>query len=84
MLNLCVLVDGGWTIWSAWECDENIGEKRRFRECYNPAPLNGGQPCLGNNEEVDFCTKKLQYNRMMELIGMNISLASGSLTMFLI
>lgn len=53
---LCILVNGGWSTWSAWVdcfCDDQGREghsgRKRERTCSAPRPLNGGQPCVGPN-----------------------------------
>nr|CAH7768425.1 unnamed protein product [Callosobruchus chinensis] len=51
-------VDGGWSPWSPWSsCSTNCGEgyEIRQRKCNNPAPLNGGQYCKGNDVEYNVC-----------------------------
>lgn len=55
-------VDGGWTPWSPWSacrgpCDD-IGHRRRGRECANPPPSQDGLPCSGVDQEVETCYLK--------------------------
>ncbi|XP_027554826.1 complement component C8 alpha chain isoform X2 [Neopelma chrysocephalum] len=38
--------DGRWSCWSGWSPCQ-AGMSRRSRQCTNPAPQNGGQPCTG-------------------------------------
>ncbi|XP_060593449.1 neurogenic locus notch homolog protein 3-like [Ruditapes philippinarum] len=56
--NLCNVVDGNWTPWSAWSsCDVTCekGLQTRTRSCTNPAPQYGGQMCLGNSTDNKVC-----------------------------
>ncbi|XP_076315975.1 hemicentin-1-like [Tachypleus tridentatus] len=49
---------GGWSAWSSWgECSAscNSGQRRRFRNCNNPAPTNGGRACFGANQDTQTC-----------------------------
>nr|XP_053603195.1 netrin receptor unc-5-like isoform X2 [Plodia interpunctella] len=52
---LKVVVNGGWTTWSAWsDCFCEQGQRsgrRRERSCTAPPPLHGGIPCLGPEEQ---------------------------------
>nr|KAG5709520.1 hypothetical protein BaRGS_023202 [Batillaria attramentaria] len=57
--SLVVYLDGQWTAWSEWsECSATCGKgkKRRTRTCTDPAPLNGGDPCLGDQQAFVDCT----------------------------
>lgn len=52
-------VDGGWSPWSPWSnchgtCD-NVGHRKRTRECNNPPTSNGGTPCSGFDEQIESC-----------------------------
>lgn len=52
-------VDGGWAPWGPWSpcqgsCD-NIGHRRRSRDCINPPPSKDGIPCSGPDEQLDTC-----------------------------
>ncbi|KAH3755662.1 hypothetical protein DPMN_190360 [Dreissena polymorpha] len=47
---LCNVVNGGWSMWSAFGiCDVTCGNgtMTRTRQCNNPKPLNGGEDCQG-------------------------------------
>ncbi|XP_066994054.2 hemicentin-1 [Anabrus simplex] len=51
-------VDGGWNNWSPWsECTATcgIGQRKRYRKCYNPPPSQGGKACEGNKEQYESC-----------------------------
>ena len=53
-----VIVNGNWGQWDSWSgCSVSCGEgtRTRNRTCNNPAPLNGGDPCSGDNEETGNC-----------------------------
>lgn len=55
---MLLLVHGGWTDWSMWtKCTASCGrgEMKRYRTCTNPAPLNGGNDCVGLSGEKDDC-----------------------------
>ncbi|XP_030846158.1 signal peptide, CUB and EGF-like domain-containing protein 1 [Strongylocentrotus purpuratus] len=52
------IIDGGWNGWSPWsECPVTCGEgvHSRTRNCDNPEPQNGGQPCEGEGEQEEPC-----------------------------
>ncbi|XP_035826112.1 SCO-spondin-like [Aplysia californica] len=55
---LCV-VDGNWGSWGAWAtCSVTCatGSTTRARACDDPAPLNGGNYCVGDQDETTSCT----------------------------
>ncbi|XP_043526153.1 netrin receptor UNC5C-like isoform X3 [Frieseomelitta varia] len=57
-VSLTVYVKGGWSAWSAWsECHSRCakGGQKRTRTCTNPAPMNGGQPCMGPSQQKMDC-----------------------------
>ena len=62
-----------WSDWSTCEADfcsyDNI---TRTRQCNNPAPLNGGLNCDGNNTEISWC-----YNNSCPGMCMKISVVVG-------
>lgn len=56
---LTVYVNGEWSTWSTWsECSVRCGRgiQTRHRLCTNPAPLNGGEQCLGEATQRIDCT----------------------------
>lgn len=53
----CCPQNGGWSPWSNWSpcsvtCEK--GQRKRTRQCNNPAPVCGGT-CRGNAEEIEKC-----------------------------
>ncbi|VDI00055.1 Hypothetical predicted protein, partial [Mytilus galloprovincialis] len=51
-------IDGNWTNWSEWNiCSKSCGGgfMLRNRTCSNPEPLFGGEDCIGNNTDDNFC-----------------------------
>lgn len=53
-------VNGNWGDWGEFgECSEKFychkGHKTRKRECNNPSPREGGDPCPGTNTEKLEC-----------------------------
>ncbi|XP_055546342.1 hemicentin-1-like [Wyeomyia smithii] len=51
-------INGDWTPWTNWTpCSETCGFGRsiRWRSCANPAPRNGGLPCVGSESELQIC-----------------------------
>ena len=49
-------VNGGWGAWTSWSlCGDNC-QKTRVRNCNNPAPVNGGQNCIGNRIRSTACS----------------------------
>jgi len=50
---------GGWGQWTSWgECSRSCGTGAQFRsrQCDNPRPAYGGQPCIGEKEEFRICS----------------------------
>lgn len=52
-------IDGSWAPWSPWSrcigpCDD-MGRRRRIRECNNPSPSPDGLPCSGTDQESEPC-----------------------------
>ena len=50
--------DGGWGSWSSYSpCSRTCGggEKRRTRQCDNPAPSDGGAECSGPSNQIESC-----------------------------
>ncbi|KAJ6669879.1 hypothetical protein lerEdw1_000428 [Lerista edwardsae] len=50
-----VAVDGYWSCWSAWSPCSASHKRHRSRVCDNPAPLNGGKRCEGEQEQEEEC-----------------------------
>ncbi|XP_076661466.1 netrin receptor UNC5C isoform X3 [Halictus rubicundus] len=88
-VSLTVYVNGGWSSWSPWsECHSRCakGGQKRTRTCTNPAPLNGGQPCLGPSQQKLDCTN-CPANRQMDValyVGLTVAcVVIGGLVVFL-
>ncbi|XP_027734490.1 complement component C9 isoform X2 [Empidonax traillii] len=54
LIEVPVIIDGGWNCWSAWSTCVN-GESTRTRQCNNPEPGPGGKPCQGESIEKRPC-----------------------------
>eukprot|EP00795_Rhopilema_esculentum_P001278 gene1278-15663_t len=56
-------VNGDWTLWSEWSrCTQSCGSsgtQKRERSCTNPAPWNGGDDCIGQSHEIEWCNTHL-------------------------
>lgn len=55
-------VDGGWSMWGPWSpchgtCDD-VGHRRRSRQCDNPPASQDGIPCSGPSTQTDTCYLK--------------------------
>ncbi|XP_053398910.1 SCO-spondin-like isoform X2 [Mercenaria mercenaria] len=51
-------VHGSWTLWSGWTAcskDCGSGSSVRTRQCSNPPPMYGGNPCKGHDTEETIC-----------------------------
>ncbi|NWS73244.1 CO8A protein, partial [Crotophaga sulcirostris] len=46
--------DGRWSCWSQWGPCQS-GTARRNRQCNNPAPQGGGEPCVGRDVQSKSC-----------------------------
>ncbi|NXX89417.1 CO8A protein, partial [Centropus bengalensis] len=46
--------NGRWSCWSQWGPCQS-GTARRSRQCNNPAPQGGGQPCVGRDVQSKAC-----------------------------
>ncbi|XP_013411289.1 uncharacterized protein LOC106174328 isoform X4 [Lingula anatina] len=54
-------VDGNWAPWGMWTtCNVTCGGgmRVRYRNCSNPEPQHGGQPCPGSGTETDVCNSQ--------------------------
>ncbi|XP_078333125.1 SCO-spondin-like isoform X2 [Crassostrea virginica] len=52
------IVDGGWSSWLAWApCFASCGDslRTRARTCTNPAPVQGGDDCVGSAYDSQSC-----------------------------
>ncbi|CAG2227183.1 Delta and Notch-like epidermal growth factor-related receptor,Delta-like protein B,Fibropellin-1,Protocadherin Fat 1,Protein jagged-1b,Fibropellin-3,Coadhesin,Neurogenic locus protein delta,Protein crumbs homolog 1,Thrombospondin-2,Sushi, nidogen and EGF-like domain-containing protein 1,Protein jagged-1,Protein eyes shut,Delta-like protein 1,Protein jagged-1a,Delta-like protein 4,Neurogenic locus notch homolog protein 2,Protein crumbs,Neurogenic locus notch homolog protein 4,Sushi, von Willebrand factor ty len=54
-------VNGGWTDWSWSKCSVSCGSGTQTgsRSCTNPAPLHGGNACVGETTKVQECNSYL-------------------------
>ncbi|CAK5009491.1 unnamed protein product [Meloidogyne enterolobii] len=60
------LINGGWSVWSPFNCKQcscpsisgSIGVTLSHRSCSNPEPVNGGAECQGPNQRAAVCTRK--------------------------
>ncbi|KAM4635677.1 complement component C6 [Polymixia lowei] len=48
-------VDGYWSCWGQWSVCGAAMKRHRTRQCDNPAPLRGGQPCQGPARQEEPC-----------------------------
>ena len=58
--NVFHTVNGNWGDWSAYgTCSATCGggQQSRTRQCNNPAPAHGGDPCDGLDEESQNCNE---------------------------
>ena len=54
-------VDGGWSNWENYgPCSKTCGSgsRTRTRTCNDPAPAEGGKPCVGLGSETQTCNVK--------------------------
>ncbi|KRY41536.1 Semaphorin-5A [Trichinella spiralis] len=53
-------IHGQWSAWSPWRpCSKpcGTGTQKRTRTCDNPSPLNGGDNCVGADEQLQTCNE---------------------------
>jgi len=51
-----MFVEGMWGTWSSWStCDPATLSQVRTRQCSNPSPAYGGNPCLGLPNATQDC-----------------------------
>uniref|UniRef100_A0A1A7WWC9 Complement component 6 n=2 Tax=Iconisemion striatum TaxID=60296 RepID=A0A1A7WWC9_9TELE len=48
-------VDGYWSCWGPWSRCGGVMRRHRTRQCDNPPPLKGGQPCDGPDRQEEPC-----------------------------
>ncbi|NXJ62072.1 CO8A protein, partial [Rostratula benghalensis] len=48
------VTNGRWSCWSHWGPCQS-GTARRSRQCNNPSPQHGGEPCAGNDQQSKAC-----------------------------
>ena len=49
---------GNWGLWTSWStCSATCGtgQQTRSRLCNNPPPTNGGEFCMGSNQDQQTC-----------------------------
>ena len=54
------LADGNWGSWETWQdCSVTCGKgyNVRVRQCNDPPPMNGGQPCSGQSAQQRECNE---------------------------
>ncbi|XP_071487728.1 A disintegrin and metalloproteinase with thrombospondin motifs 1-like [Diadema antillarum] len=60
-LDVAPAVDGGWTEYSNFsECSRTCGTgvRVRIRNCTNPTPQWGGEPCVGDSHDYELCNQE--------------------------
>ncbi|KRZ78084.1 Semaphorin-5A [Trichinella papuae] len=53
-------IHGQWSAWSPWRpCSKpcGTGTQKRTRTCDNPSPLNGGDSCVGADQQLQTCNE---------------------------
>ncbi|XP_071487729.1 A disintegrin and metalloproteinase with thrombospondin motifs 14-like [Diadema antillarum] len=61
-LDVAPAVDGGWTEYSNFsECSRSCGTgvRVRIRNCTDPTPQWGGEPCVGDSHDYELCNQEL-------------------------
>lgn len=55
-------------------CDQDcgLGNQTRMRNCSDPAPMNGGKPCVGDSVDVKHCKIKECAGNTCEWLDMDI------------
>ncbi|XP_076228711.1 netrin receptor UNC5C isoform X3 [Nomia melanderi] len=68
-----LVVDGGWSKWSAWSvCGTDCTHTRR-RSCDDPLPSHGGRPCQGRDISVANCTGGMCNNGGAKMGGAHLT-----------
>ncbi|CAI2351792.1 unnamed protein product [Caenorhabditis sp. 36 PRJEB53466] len=52
-------LDGGWSSWSEWSACSSSCHRYRTRACTVPPPMNGGQPCFGDDLMTQECPQQM-------------------------
>ncbi|CAP37084.2 Protein CBR-UNC-5 [Caenorhabditis briggsae] len=52
-------LDGGWSSWGEWSACSSSCHRFRTRACTVPPPMNGGQPCFGDDLMTQECPSQL-------------------------
>jgi len=58
-----VIVDGDWSVWSAWSVCGTDCRRYRRRVCDNPLPEHGGRHCQGLDLDTTGCVGTLDASR---------------------
>ncbi|CAB3409051.1 unnamed protein product [Caenorhabditis bovis] len=77
-------LDGGWSSWSEWSACSSSCHRYRTRACTVPPPMNGGQPCFGDDLTTEQCPTQLCSTDSSRLIISDTAVYGSVASIFIV